>query len=82
MDHILENMDKPIPSADAETSSTPMSNRRFEDDDMDEDDKAALAAHIAKIGGRPGDAQEVAAKSVKCSEVGRLGRLTSRRTQF
>ncbi len=72
MDHILSNMDNPIPAPGTE-SSTDMTSRKFEDDDMSDDDREALAAHIAKMGGKPGDADQVEAKSVKCSEVGCRG---------
>ncbi len=75
MDHILANMDSPVPSAAeqsaASSSAAPGDTRKFEDDDMDEDDRAALAAHIAKMGGKAGDGEVVEAKSVKCTDVRR-----------
>jgi hypothetical protein len=39
------------------------------DDDEDEDDQEALQAHIKKMGGDPTKADDVEAKSVKCTDV-------------
>ena len=67
MDHIIANMDNPVP-ADLSTLST-ASGTPAEMEDDDEDDQEALAAHIKKTGGDPSKADDVEAKSVKCSDV-------------
>lgn len=65
MDHILAHMEDPVPSLDQQSSSAPIDV----DDDDEDMDREALAAHVAKIGGKPGAENDVEAKSVKCSDV-------------
>ena len=67
MDHLIANTDNPVPAADQQGAST--SN----DDDVDEEDKEALAAHIQKMGGTV-DGPEQVAQSIKCSECGKIFR--------
>ncbi|KAJ9097490.1 hypothetical protein QFC19_006762 [Naganishia cerealis] len=73
LDHIITNMDNPVPSADAQMP-TGTNNGAAGDDDED-DDAEALKAHIAKMKAG-GDASagngEQLAKSVKCSECGKI----------
>lgn len=67
-------MDSPIPSAsapNASASSGPAGSINVDDDDEDGDNEA-LAAHIAKMGGKPADADVAEARSVKCSDVSYL----------
>ncbi|ADV23763.1 DNA-binding protein [Cryptococcus gattii E566] len=59
MDHLLANADKPIPEA--------------MDEQIDEDDEEAVRAHIKKLGGAVDDSDAVA-KSIKCSECGKIFR--------
>ncbi|AFR97249.1 DNA-binding protein [Cryptococcus neoformans C23] len=59
MDHLLANSDKPIPEAMGEQ--------------VDEDDEEAVEAHIKKLGGAVDDSDAVA-KSIKCSECGKIFR--------
>jgi hypothetical protein len=81
-------MDNPIPSASDPTPSTTAAqgqsndDKNFEDYDNDED-SAALAAHITKMGGDPSKASDVEAKSVKCTDVsGQLGHLEWARISY
>ncbi|RSH89053.1 hypothetical protein EHS25_002715 [Saitozyma podzolica] len=60
MDHVLENSEKPVPTAEEQ-------NIDVADDD---DDAEALAAHIKKTGA----SDEQIAKSIKCSECGKVFR--------
>lgn len=59
MDHLLANADKPIPES--------------MDEQIDEDDEEAVRAHIKKLGGAVDDSDAVA-KSIKCSECGKIFR--------
>ncbi|KAK1923979.1 DNA-binding protein [Papiliotrema laurentii] len=60
MDHLINNADNPIPSSTAE--------------DVDEDDDDdAVHAHIKKMGGTVDDS-DLVAKSIKCSECGKVFR--------
>ncbi|KAK8864686.1 hypothetical protein IAR55_001938 [Kwoniella newhampshirensis] len=65
MDHLLANADSPIP----ELSSSAGTGI----EDVDEDDEDAVKAHIKKMGG-DADAPDLVAKSIKCSECGKIFR--------
>ncbi|KAF7309502.1 hypothetical protein MIND_00321000 [Mycena indigotica] len=71
MDHILEHDGQPIPEMNTVTESTSRpSNRMDVDDDDDDEDADALKALGAKAG-------DVEAKSIKCSECGKIFRNTA-----
>ena len=66
-------MDNPVPtdtSASQAPAPTGTSDKPMDLDD-DEDDQEALQAHIKKMGGDPSKADDVEAKSVKCTDVSR-----------
>lgn len=70
LDHIVANMDSPVPAGDESTAATGSAGKPMDvDDDEDEDDQEALQAHIKKMGGDPSKADDVEAKSVKCTDV-------------
>lgn len=63
-------MDNPVPAGDESTAATGSAGKPMDvDDDEDEDDQEALQAHIKKMGGDPSKADDVEAKSVKCTDV-------------
>lgn len=62
-------MDSPVPAAGSSSSTTPQNANQSNDDDDEDGDSEALAAHIAKMGGKLGDAGVQEARSVKCSDV-------------
>ncbi|ORY26338.1 ubiquitin-related domain-containing protein [Naematelia encephala] len=68
MDHLLANSDNPIPAADQQAASSSSAN-----EDFDEEDTDALAAHIKSKGGSIKD-DDLVAKSIKCSECGKVFR--------
>jgi hypothetical protein len=70
LDHIVANMDNPVPAGDEPITTSGSADKPMDvDDDEDEDDQEALQAHIKKMGGDPSKADDVEAKSVKCTDV-------------
>jgi hypothetical protein len=75
MDHILENEGKPVPSlSDVTTSSASGSSAQPMDVDEDEEDAEALRALTGKAGVSVTD---VEAKSIKCTECGKIFKNTA-----
>jgi hypothetical protein len=63
-------MDNPVPAGDEPITTSGSAVKPMDvDDDEDEDDQEALQAHIKKMGGDPSKADDVEAKSVKCTDV-------------
>ncbi|KAG7529174.1 hypothetical protein FFLO_05761 [Filobasidium floriforme] len=78
LDHIVANMDNPVPAGDEPTAASGSAGKPMDvDDDEDEDDQEALQAHIKKMGGDPTKADDVEAKSVKCTDCGKIFKNTS-----
>nr|XP_031859487.1 uncharacterized protein CI109_005135 [Kwoniella shandongensis]KAA5526559.1 hypothetical protein CI109_005135 [Kwoniella shandongensis] len=65
MDHLLANSENPIPDLSSATGTGA--------EDVDEDDEDAVKAHIKKMGGEVNDT-DLVAKSIKCSECGKIFR--------
>ncbi|KAF5351326.1 hypothetical protein D9758_007974 [Tetrapyrgos nigripes] len=68
MDHILENESKPVPSMDSVSESAPSSNAMDVDDE--EDMEALKDLGVAAAG-------DVEAKSIKCSQCGKIFKNTA-----
>lgn len=64
-------MDNPVPAAGSTDTSAAAgsSDKPMDLDDDDDDDQEALQAHIKKMGGDPSKADDVEARSVKCTDV-------------
>jgi len=74
MDHILENEGKPVPDLSAISSSASGSSAQPMDVDEDDEDAEALRALTGKAGSTATDAE---AKSIRCTECGKVFRNTA-----
>ncbi|EGN97022.1 hypothetical protein SERLA73DRAFT_185304 [Serpula lacrymans var. lacrymans S7.3] len=78
MDHILEHEGQPVPDLSAVTSSTSGSGRTDQPMDVDEDeDDADTLRAIAAKSGAPISAADLEAKSIKCTECGKIFKNTA-----
>lgn len=81
MDHILENEGKPVPDLSSVSSSTTGTSRTGGSEDEDDEDVEALKAVYGHKGGAAAQAAaaaaDVEAKSIKCSECGKIFRNTA-----
>jgi len=78
MDHILEHEGQDVPDLSAVTSSTGGSGRSDQPMDVDEDeDDADTLRAIAAKSGTPISAADLEAKSIKCTECGKIFKNTA-----
>ncbi|KAG1863525.1 ubiquitin-related domain-containing protein [Suillus subalutaceus] len=76
MDHILENEGKPIPDPSAAPTSASGSTGQPMDVDVDDEDEDALR-HLMGTKARATSSTEAEAKSIKCSECGKVFKTTA-----
>ncbi|THU88750.1 hypothetical protein K435DRAFT_729647 [Dendrothele bispora CBS 962.96] len=72
MDHILENESKPVPSMDAVSESAPAASNSSGAMDVDDDEDMEALQHLGVAG-----AGAVEAKSIKCSQCGKIFKNTA-----
>ncbi|KAG1747966.1 ubiquitin-related domain-containing protein [Suillus paluster] len=79
MDHILENEGKPVPdpSAAAPTSASGSAEQPTMEVDVDDEDEDALRRLMGTKAGASSTAEEAEAKSIKCSECGKVFKNTA-----
>jgi len=77
MDHILENEGNAVPDLGSVTSSSAGSRAQPMDVDEDEEDAEALRALTGKAGAAAPGGVDVEAKSIKCSECGKVFKNTA-----